>query len=184
MIPEGGSLAVPTDHSGDGSGRSGLGGRSRDPVLLEEHAQVVVGYRQARNLVGVLLDGGVDLQRLRHGIAVGSQQGVADALGQLVHLGLDGCQGLDQGKVLLELAQVHDGRQDVGVSRGHRVGLLDEGGVAVGGLEQRPHLCRVQRDQEVQLGADVVELLEDVVLGGLGQGGRNQVLCGHGNCLL
>ena len=169
---------------GGGTGRSG-GDRRRCRGLplgvLEEDAQVAVGHGQTRDLVGVLFDGGVDLQRLGQGVAISREQGVAQAFGQLVHLDLDGRQSLDQGKVLLELAHVQHRRQDVGVGRGHRVGLLDEGGVAVRGLEQRPDLGGVQRDQEIQLGADVGQFLEDVVLGVVGQGGRDQVLRGHGD---
>jgi len=172
---------------GGGTGRSGgYWRRCRGFPLgvLEEDAQIAVGHGQTRDLVGVLLHCGVDLQRLRQGVAVGREQGISQAFGQLVHLDLDGRQGLDQGEVFLELAHVQHRGQDVGVGRGNRIRLFDEGGVAVRGLEQRPDLGGVQRDQEIQLGTDVGQFLEDVVLGVVGQGGRDQVLRGHGNCLL
>lgn len=146
---------------------------------LEEHRQFLVCGFQARDLVLVLFDCRIDFQGFCHGIAVCGDQGVLQALGQLVDLGGDRSQGFDQGEVLVEFFAVEDAGQDVGVRLRGGVGLLDERGVAVAGLEQALGLFGIQSDEEVQLALDVRQFLEDVCLAVFAEGRRDHVLSRH-----
>jgi len=148
--------------------------------LLEENTHFVFDDRQSGNLVGVLLDGGVDFQRLVHGITGGRYQSIPQTVGKLVDLIVDRGQSANKEYILFILSGRENTGKDVGVSGCGGEGFFDERGISIGCFEKRSHLIGIERDEEIKFRTNISELLKDIELCFFGEGSRDQVLSSHG----